>query len=174
MLDRTQLNIPKQIVVMGVSGSGKSSIGTLLARETGVQFIDGDDLHPQSNKDKMAAGIPLNDEDRWPWLDLVGLSLQMPGGAIVACSALKVAYRDRIRELAPEVAFVHLTGSAELLSSRLGGRKDHFMPASLLQSQLDTLQPLQPQERGIIAEVGGSELEILLDVINKLQAVSNN
>ncbi len=173
-MDRTQLNIPKQIVVRGVSGTGKSSIGTRLARESAVQFIDGDDLHPQSNKDKMAAAIPLNDEDRWPWLDLVGLSLQMPGGAIVACSALKVAYRDRIRELAPEVAFVHLTGSAELLSSRLGGRKDHFMPASLLQSQLDTLQPLEPQERGIVAEVGGSELEILLDVINKLQAISNN
>jgi carbohydrate kinase (thermoresistant glucokinase family) len=173
MLDRTQLNIPKQIVIMGVSGSGKSSIGTILARETGVQFIDGDDLHPQANKDKMAAGTPLNDDDRWPWLDLVGLSLQMPGGAIVACSALKVAYRDRIREIAPEVAFVHLTGSFELLSTRLGGRKDHFMPATLLQSQLDTLEELQPQEHGIVAEVGGSELEILLDVINKLQAISN-
>jgi len=174
MLDRTQVNIPKQIVIMGVSGSGKSSIGTSLAREAGMQFIDGDDLHPTANKEKMAAGIPLNDEDRWPWLDLVGLSLQMPGGAIVACSALKVAYRDRIRMLAPDVAFVHLTGSFELLSERLGGRKDHFMPATLLQSQLDTLQQLEPQERGVVAEVGGSELEILLDVTTKLQAISNN
>lgn len=172
-MDRTQVNIPKQIVIMGVSGSGKSSIGTLLAREAGMQFIDGDDLHPTANKEKMSAGIPLNDEDRWPWLDLVGLSLQMPGGAIVACSALKVAYRDRIRKLAPDVAFVHLTGSVELLSERLGGRKDHFMPETLLQSQLDTLQELEPQERGVVAEVGGSELEILLDVTSKLQAISN-
>ena len=172
-MDRTQVNIPKQIVIMGVSGSGKSSIGILLAREAGMQFIDGDDLHPQANKDKMAAGVPLNDEDRWPWLDLVGLSLQLPGGAIVACSALKVAYRDRIRTLAPDVAFVHLTGSFYLLNERLGGRKDHFMPATLLQSQLDTLQQLEPQERGVVAEVGGSELEILLDVTSKLQAISN-
>ena len=172
-MDRTQVNIPKQIVIMGVSGSGKSSIGTLLAREAGMQFIDGDDLHPTANKEKMAAGIPLDDEDRWPWLDLVGLSLQMPGGAIVACSALKVAYRDRIRTLAPDVAFVHLTGSFDLLNERLGGRKDHFMPAALLQSQLDTLQELEPQERGVVAEVGGSELEILLDVTTKLQAISN-
>ena len=172
-MDRTQVNIPKQIVIMGVSGSGKSSIGILLAREAGMQFIDGDDLHPQANKDKMAAGVPLDDEDRWPWLDLVGLSLQLPGGAIVACSALKVAYRDRIRTLAPDVAFVHLTGSFDLLNERLGGRKDHFMPATLLQSQLDTLQQLEPQERGVVAEVGGSELEILLDVTTKLQAISN-
>jgi carbohydrate kinase (thermoresistant glucokinase family) len=173
MLDRTQVNIPKQIVIMGVSGSGKSSIGILLAREAGMQFIDGDDIHPQANKEKMASGVPLNDEDRWPWLDLVGLSLQMPGGAIVACSALKVAYRDRIRALAPDVAFVHLTGSFDLLNERLGGRKDHFMPATLLQSQLDTLQQLEPQERGVVAEVGGSELEILLDVTSKLQSISN-
>lgn len=172
-MDRTQVNIPKQIVIMGVSGSGKSSIGTLLAREAGMQFIDGDDLHPTANKEKMAAGIPLDDQDRWPWLDLVGLSLQMPGGAIVACSALKVAYRDRIRTLAPDVAFVHLTGSFDLLNERLGGRKDHFMPTTLLQSQLDTLQELEPQERGVVAEVGGSELEILLDVTTKLQAISN-
>jgi carbohydrate kinase (thermoresistant glucokinase family) len=173
MLDRTQVKIPKQIVIMGVSGSGKSSIGILLAREAGMQFIDGDDIHPQANKEKMASGAPLNDEDRWPWLDLVGLSLQMPGGAIVACSALKVAYRDRIRALAPDVAFVHLTGSFDLLNERLGGRKDHFMPATLLQSQLDTLQQLEPQERGVVAEVGGSELEILLDVTSKLQSISN-
>lgn len=172
-MDRTQVKIPKQIVIMGVSGSGKSSIGTLLAREAGMQFIDGDDLHPQANKEKMAAGVPLDDEDRWPWLDLVGLSLQLPGGAIVACSALKVAYRDRIRTLAPDVAFVHLTGTFDLLNERLGGRKDHFMPATLLQSQLDTLQQLEPQERGVVAEVGGSELEILLDVTSKLQSISN-
>ena len=172
-MDRTQVKIPKQIVIMGVSGSGKSSIGILLAREAGMQFIDGDDIHPQANKEKMASGAPLNDEDRWPWLDLVGLSLQMPGGAIVACSALKVAYRDRIRALAPDVAFVHLTGSFDLLNERLGGRKDHFMPATLLQSQLDTLQQLEPQERGVVAEVGGSELEILLDVTSKLQSISN-
>jgi len=94
---------------MGVSGCGKTSIGTLLAKQLGLEFKDGDDLHPQVNKDKMSSGIPLTDEDRWPWLDLVGLTLQMPGGAVEACSALKKSYRDRILAAAPDAVFVHLS-----------------------------------------------------------------
>lgn len=168
MFDRASLNTPKQIIVMGVSGCGKSSIGTLLSKELGLPFVDGDDLHPQSNKDKMAAGTPLTDEDRWPWLDLVGLSLQMPGGTIIACSALKQAYRDRILAAAPNTVFVHLVGSRELLLERLGNRKGHFMPASLLESQLNTLEPLSAGEPGFEISVGGTEQEILVRAVQKL------
>lgn len=161
--------IAQQVVVMGVSGSGKSSIGVLLAKELGIEFKDGDDLHPQANKEKMSAGIPLTDQDRWPWLNLVGLTLSMPGGAVVACSALKKVYRDKIRETAPNTVFVHLTGSRELLSERLGNRKNHFMPASLLDSQLATLEPLEADEIGLTVNVGGDELEILNAVLEQLR-----
>ena len=138
---------------MGVSGSGKSSIGVLLGRALGLPFKDADDLHPQSNKDKMSAGIPLTDEDRWPWLDLVACTLTLPGGAVIACSALKRSYRDRIRKLAPDTVFVHLTGSEALLTERLTNRKSHFMPVSLLQSQIQTLEPLQADEHGADFEI---------------------
>jgi gluconokinase len=161
--------IPRQIVVMGVSGCGKSSIGVLLSKSLGIRFTDGDDLHPQANKDKMAAGIALTDEDRWPWLELVGLTLGMPQGAIVACSSLKRSYRDRIRSIAPNAVFVHLSGSKELLMERLSNRKDHFMPASLLQSQLDTLEPLQVDELGFEVDIEGSEQEVLAHTLKYLQ-----
>ena len=161
---------PSRIVVMGVSGCGKTSIGTLLAKSLGLEFKDGDDLHPQSNKSKMASGIPLTDEDRWPWLDLVGLTLSMPGGAVVACSALKRSYRERILQGAPDAVFVHLSGDRELLMQRLGNRKNHFMPASLLDSQLATLEPLGDDEVGITVSVGGDELEILNAVLGQVRA----
>lgn len=150
---------------MGVAGSGKSSIGTLIAKELGLPFKDGDDLHPQSNLDKMAAGTPLTDEDRWPWLELCGLTLQMPNGTVLACSALKRVYRDRIRKLAPGTVFLFLDGSEELLLSRLGNRKNHFMKPQMLQSQLQTLEPLQSDEKGLKLRIDRSEEEIVQEAI---------
>lgn len=129
------------VVVMGVSGSGKSTVGALLAERLGVRFADADDLHPASNVAKMASGEALVDDDRWPWLEAVGETLAAASaGLVVACSALKRSYRDVIRASAPDTVFVHLHGSRELLAERLGARKGHFMPSSLLDSQLETLE----------------------------------
>lgn len=142
-----------RIVVMGVSGCGKSSVGIALAEALGARFIDGDDLHPEANKAKMGAGIPLDDSDRWPWLDLVGQALAEGAGTVIACSALKRAYRDRIRAAAPGTLFVHLHGSREILAQRLGARTGHFMPATLLDSQLAILEPLGSDEAGCVLNV---------------------
>lgn len=142
-----------RIVVMGVSGCGKSTVGKMLAGELDAKFVDGDDLHPEENKAKMAAGIALNDDDRFGWLEKVAETLMAPGSNIVACSALKKKYRDQIRATAPETVFVHLNGDKETLLNRMQSRKDHFMPVSLLESQLATLEPLQPSEAGITLEI---------------------
>jgi carbohydrate kinase (thermoresistant glucokinase family) len=154
-----------RIVVMGVSGCGKSSVGIALAAALGARFIDGDDLHPEANKAKMSAGIPLDDSDRWPWLDLVSKALaeevfETSGesftGTVVACSALKRVYRERILAGAPNTFFVHLDGSREILEQRLGARSGHFMPASLLDSQLATLETLGADEPGCVLNVEDS------------------
>ncbi len=134
---------------MGVSGSGKSTVGVALAEAVGYQFVDGDSLHPAANVAKMTAGIALDDADRWPWLARVGQVLAGSPGIVVACSALKREYRDAIRSEAPDAFFVELDGSRTLLGERLGNRAGHFMPASLLDSQLATLEPLQSDEHGI-------------------------
>jgi len=138
------------VVVMGVSGSGKSTIGQLLADRLGVAFIDGDDLHPAANIAKMTAGIPLTDTDRAPWLEAVGdvLEANRASGLVVACSALRRAYRDLIARTAPGVFFVHLDVDATTLADRMTTRPSHFMPVALLTSQLATLEPLQPDEPG--------------------------
>ena len=139
------------LVVMGVSGSGKSTVGAALALELGVPFVDADGLHPAANVAKMAAGIPLTDDDRWPWLKLVGETLAGADdtGMVVACSALKRVYREAIVAEAPSVRFVFLNASRELLEARVANRPGHFMPASLLDSQLATLEPLAADEPGI-------------------------
>ncbi len=132
------------VVVMGVSGSGKSTVGAGLAERLGLHFVDGDALHSAESVAKMQAGTPLQDDDRWPWLDRVGASLadaaQWPRGVVVACSALRRAYRDRIRRATPGVRFIFLDGAEQLIGSRMAGRAGHYMPSALLQSQLRTLE----------------------------------
>ena len=163
---------PRHIVVMGVSGSGKSTVGDLLGARIGLPYHDGDDLHPQSNIDKMAAGEPLTDDDRWPWLKLIGEWLMdHPDGGIIGCSALKRSYRDAIREVSPDAVFVHVHGSVELLQERMEERPGHFMPASLLDSQLDTLEHLEADERGRIFDISGTPDEIVSATIAWISAL---
>ena len=140
----TQMEIPKIIYVMGVSGTGKSTIGKLLSEQLGFPYFDGDDYHPEANVTKMASGTALNDDDRQGWLEKLNtLALEnLNTGAIIACSALKKKYRETLRkEIAEQTVFIHLTGSFELIKQRLDARKGHFMSAALLQSQFDTLEP---------------------------------
>lgn len=143
-----------RVVIMGVSGSGKTTVGELVGAQLGLPYRDGDDLHPQANIEKMARGKALDDADRWPWLELVGGWLEAtPSGGIIGCSALKRSYRDLIRRIAPGTVFVHVHGTPELLAERMGKRTGHFMPTSLLRSQLDTLEPLGPDEDGVVVDV---------------------
>ncbi|MEV7800096.1 gluconokinase, GntK/IdnK-type [Microbacterium foliorum] len=150
------------VVVMGVSAAGKSTVGRLLAADLGVEFLDADDLHPASNRAKMSAGTPLTDEDRMPWLDRVSdeLAARSASGSVIACSALRRRYRDRIRARVPDVVFVHLHGSDALLAERAAGRTDHFMPPSLLRSQLDTLEAVDADEVAVVVDVGRPPAEI--------------
>lgn len=140
---------------MGVSGSGKSTVGAALARRLGVPFVDADTLHPRANIAKMTAGIALEDDDRYPWLERIGEWLAgHRGGGVVSCSALKRKYRDQLRAHCPRAEFLHLSGSPELIGARLAARPGHFMPATLLRSQFDTLEPLGVDEEGVTADVG--------------------
>ncbi len=150
---------PPLIVVMGVSGSGKTTIGQLLAARLGVPFEDADSLHSAANVAKMAAGHPLTDADRRPWLASVGRAMAAAAGTgmVMACSALKRAYRDAIRADAPAARFVELDGSRALLESRVAHREGHFMPASLLDSQLATLEPLASDEPGMRIELHSND-----------------
>ena len=158
----------RPVVVMGVSGSGKTSVGVSLAEAIGETFVDGDSLHPEANVAKMAAGIPLDDADRAPWLDAIGRVLAA-GQVVVACSALKRAYRDRLRAAAPDLELVFLRGSRELLAGRVAHRPGHFMPASLLDSQLDTLEPPTPDEDQLTVDVARPLDEIVGSLAGSLQ-----
>lgn len=142
-----------RIVVMGVSGCGKSSIGQALAKTLSARFIDGDDLHPPENVAKMSLGAPLNDDDRAPWLAKVGAALTVDS-TVVACSALKRKYRDQIRDIAAaEVVFLYLRGHRATLLERMAARPGHFMPASLLDSQLATLEEPGSDEKHLVADI---------------------
>ena len=153
-----------QLVVMGVSGCGKSTIGKLIAIKYGAEFIDGDDLHPQGNIEKMSQGIPLEDSDRWPWLESIARELNTIGHGVIACSALKRSYRSAILSVAPKTLFIHLHGSREVLESRLANRQSHFMPAKLLDSQLLTLEELDSDEPGFVVDIDKSEDEIVNEI----------
>ena len=140
---------------MGVSGSGKSTVGAALAQRLHVPFADADDFHPEANVAKMSAGHALNDEDRYPWLDAIGdwLANHCGEGGVMSCSALKRKYRDQLRKHCPQVRFLHLSGSPEVIGRRQASRPGHFMPASLLASQFDTLEPLEADEHGVVVDV---------------------
>lgn len=144
-----------RVVVMGVSGSGKSTVGQALARALGVPFVEGDSLHPPRNVALMAAGTPLTDHDRQDWLQAVAaeLAASQQHGVVVSCSALRRSYRDLLRASAPDLRLVHLTGEPSLLAERLGSRSGHYMPASLLQSQLDTLESPTADEAAISVDI---------------------
>lgn len=150
-----------RVVVGGVSGSGKSTVGRALAERLGVPFEDGDDLHPPANVAKMRAGTPLTDEDRWPWLRAVGDWLAGRDAGVVACSALKRSYRDLLRSRADGVEVLLLTGDPELVRQRQAARGQHFMPTGLMDSQLATFEPLGPDETGQAVDVAASVEEVV-------------
>ena len=143
------------VVVMGVSGSGKSTVGAALAQRLRVPFADADDFHPPANIKKMTAGQPLNDDDRYPWLEAIGewLAVRCGDGGVMSCSALKRKYRDQLRRHCPQADFLHLAGSLEVIGRRQASRPGQFMPASLLASQFETLEPLESDERGVTVDV---------------------
>ena len=159
---------PQHLVVMGVAGSGKTTVATLLARHLGTEYAEADQFHPEANIAKMSAGTPLTDEDRWPWLEAIRdwLSAEADAGrsGVVTCSALRRSYRDLLRTARGRVCFVHLDGSPELLAERMAHRSGHFMPTSLLPSQLATLEPLDDDEPGFTLDVT-STLEQIVDEI---------
>lgn len=158
-----------RVVVCGVSGSGKSTVGELLADRLDVPFCDGDDLHPDANRRKMRAGIPLDDDDRRPWLADVGRWLaEHEDGGVVACSALKRSYRDLIRSTCPDVWFAQLVGDEDVIIQRQRSRKQHFMPPSLMPSQFEAFEELEEDEPGAAVDVGPSPEELVADLVRRL------
>ena len=163
---------PLRVVVMGVCGSGKSTIGRLLAESLGLRFVEGDDLHPPRNIALMAAGTPLTDEDRGAWLDALAeqLAAARSSGAVLTCSALRRRYRDRLRAAAPDLRLVHLHGDGACLAARLQRRAGHYMPASLLPSQLATLELPAADEHALVADIGRPPEHIVGEVCRHLRA----
>lgn len=171
---RRHFNMDQRLyVVMGVAGSGKTSIGEGVAELIGATYIDGDDYHPQSNIDKMASGDPLTDEDRWPWLEIIAGELaRMDGIGLVGCSALKKSYRDFITQNAGEpVQFIYLDGSKELIAKRMAARTGHFMPTSLLDSQFEALEVPLDSENKVSIDISGTEPEVVKLIV---EAISQN
>ena len=162
------------VVVMGVSGCGKSSVGRAIAQRTGWTFIEGDDLHPAANRAKMAAGTPLDDADRWPWLDTIAnaaRAVEAEGNsAVVACSALKRIYRERLSTAGDTVTFVHLDGDRATILARMQARADHFMPPALLDSQLATLEPPGTDEAAVRLDITQPVDEIAQAAIDRIAA----
>ena len=160
------------VVVMGVSGSGKSTVGRMLAGRLGVPYAEGDDFHPPANVSKMAAGHPLTDDDRWPWLRALAewIKERSAAGGVVTCSALRHAYRDVLSAAADRVWFLHLAGERSVIAARIAARSGHFMPASLLDSQFAALEPLGPDEPGRTVDVGAAPEEIVAVALRAIAA----
>lgn len=157
------------VVVMGVSGSGKSTIAKGVADALGYHFVEADEFHSEGNIAKMESGTPLTDEDRWPWLRALStwMGEQADAGrsTVITCSALRRSYRDVLREGPPSVNFLHLAGPAEVIRERMSDREGHFMPASLLQSQFDTLEPLDADESGIVLDLRRPPDELIAESV---------
>jgi gluconokinase len=164
--------IPCAIVVMGVAGSGKTTIGEGLAEQLGWTYEDGDKFHPKSNVEKMSAGHPLTDADRWPWLQAIADEIdrvcKLRGNVVIACSALKRAYRNVLVHGRDDVRIVYLDGTYDLIASRLAARKGHFMPPTLLESQFKTLQPPGPDENPVTVSIDASIEAIVDNIVRKL------
>jgi gluconokinase len=169
----TQITEKPLIVVMGVAGSGKTTIAAGLAERLSVPFVEGDSLHPAANVKKMASGIPLTDEDRWPWLKAIGERMEVERltghGVVVSCSALKHVYRDCLRkEVHGKVQFILLDGSRELIGDRMKKRKGHFMPPALLDSQFATLEKPTPDEHAVILDISHPVPALLAEAANSV------
>jgi len=167
---------PCALVVMGVSGSGKSTIADRLAVRLGWRYEDGDTFHPPANVAKMSAGHPLTDEDRWPWLQAIADEIDRLSAtgqrAVIACSALKRAYRNILVHGRDDIRIVFLDGTQDLIAERLAARKGHFMPPGLLASQFRTLEPPQPDERPITVSIDASVEAIVDDIVHQLKVPS--
>lgn len=163
---------PQHIVVMGVSGCGKTTVGEGLAAAMGWSFDEGDQYHPPANVAKMSAHVPLTDDDRWPWLralaERIAAHERMGKSSVLSCSSLKRAYRDLLRTGAPRVRFLHLAGDQAVLAARLAARTDHFFPPDLLTSQYAALEPLQPDEDGVAVDVALAPAELVRLGIDRL------
>jgi gluconokinase len=159
------------VIVMGVSGVGKSTVAELLARRLGVPFAEADEFHPPANVEKMRGGVPLDDDDRLPWLTDIAAWIRARDAegvsSVVACSALKRKYRDILRSGAPTVFFAYLAGSEELIGARMAARKGHFFPPALLSSQFRDLEPLEPDEPGTTLDVAEPP-ELIVDRLTPL------
>ena len=167
---------PCALIIMGVSGSGKTTIADKLAERLGWACEDGDKYHPKSNVEKMSAGHPLTDEDRWPWLNAIADEIERVcaarGHVVVACSALKRTYRDVLLRGRDDVRIVFLNGTQKLIADRLAARKGHFMPSGLLDSQFKTLEPPGPDENAIDVSIDAPVDTIVDDIVSKLQATT--
>ncbi|WP_342118297.1 gluconokinase [Pseudoduganella sp. OTU4001] len=155
-------------VVMGVSGSGKSSVGAALAEALGVRFLEGDDYHSPANVARMRAGVALTDEDRAEWLDRLSAEIALAAaageGLVLSCSALRRRYRDQLRAADPGLRFAHIHGPRELFAQRMQARPNHFMPVALLDSQLAALEPLQPDEAGLTLDARHAPTELVAQI----------
>ena len=169
-------NRPMAVVIMGVSGSGKSTVAALLARTLGWQYQEGDKLHPPANVEKMSGGTPLSDADRLPWLRKIAEKIEdwrtHGQSGVVTCSALKRSYRDIVVDGRPDVRVVYLKGTSELIRQRLAKRSGHFMPPALLDSQFTILQEPSPDERPIVVDIGAPPEEIVAEIVRQLDETS--